>query len=315
LPRRRLRRLKEQRRLREQHKISKQRGPSPWVRPRLVTERRAAPGRRPATGRDPAARPPATVAVPPRRRGSRRMARTLPAVPLTRRARSRRTGPAPGLRCRPRKPGRPPMARRAGCRRSRRLRCPGPSPARRGLRATRRRRGSRARRGLRPLRRTSGDRAAGQAAHRGLARLVPSPPVRPGQPRRVPARQAARDPVRVPRAPADRARRVPGRRVPAPRARVLRVPARGPVTTRSARPRPVWARRPPPGPKVRFPASRAGPAPGRATPRAPARPAARVPADAAPVAPVALAGPVAATAARVPVGSRVRVPAAPGRAR
>jgi hypothetical protein len=224
------------------------------------------------------------------------------------------------------------MARRAGCRRSRHPRCPGPGLVSPGLLAAlRERRGSRARRGLRPPRRTSGDQEADRGA-RGPARLVPRPPARPGQARRA---QAVKAPVRARRVPPDRAGRaaraaravraarvvradparpVLGPRVPGARVLVLRVPGRGPVTTRSVRPRPAWARRPLPGPRVPLPAPRAVPAQGRATARAPAVQAARVPAGEARAARAGPAGTVD-RAARVPAGSRVRVPAAPGRAR
>jgi hypothetical protein len=147
------------------------------------------------------------------------------------------------------------MARRVGFRRCRRHqrpvpgRTPDPNRGRRGLRQ----RAFQGRRGLRPPRRTSGDR--------GPARLVPQRPGPPGSARRVralrgpraprergPGRRARRDPALPGRVP-------PGRAAPARPARAPRVPARGPVTTRSVRPRPAWVRRPRPGPRVPFPAS------------------------------------------------------------
>ena len=101
---------------------------------------------------------------------------------------------------------------------------------------------------------------------------------------------------------------VPGRPGPALRVRVPvpRVPAPGPVTTRSARPRPGWVPRLRRGPRAR--ARRAG----KAVPVLPAPPADPVRADAAPAGPRVPACPMAA---RVPAGSPVRVPAVPGRAR
>ena len=263
------------------------------------------------------------------------------AGPRTRRARSRPTGLAPGRQPRPRAPPgalrRPPTARRAGCRRFRRRPCPGPGRATgpdrpsRGPRAARRR-GSRDRRGLRLPQRTSVGRAArgpdrarrgpgrpslgvgrvgrpgrpGQAAGREPARPGPRRPDPAGQVRRARAPRTPREVSGRPRRArrAALAHRVLAHRVPAPRARVLRVPARGRVTTRLARPRPAWARRRRPGPRVPFPASRVVPASRRVTARVPGVLAARVP-HAAQVAPAAPA---------VPARMAVRVPAGPGRA-
>src|SRR5947208_840666 len=82
-----------------------------------------------------------------------------------------------------------------------------------------------------------------------------------------------------------------------------RVPAPGPVTTRSARPRPGWVLRLRRGPRAR--ARRAG----KAVPVLPAAPpAGPARADAAPAGPRVPACPMAV---RVPAGSRVRVPAVP----
>jgi hypothetical protein len=161
---------------------------------------------------------------------------------------------------------------------------------------------------------------------RAPARLVPRRPVPAGLARPVRAHQAVRAPGR-PRlarpgregqegreAPVAPAHPVLGHPAPAPRARVLRVPARGRVTTRSARPRPAWARRPRPGLRVPFPASRVVPARQTAVPAAPANPAA--PAARVPAAEARLAQAGAARMAdRALAGSGVRVPAAPGRAR
>ncbi len=246
------------------------------------------------------------------------------AGPRTRRARSRPTGPAPGRQPRPRAPPgalrRPPTARRAGCRRFRRRPCPGPGratgrtgrvedPGQHGAAGPGTTADSGHPSGL-PWAERPGDRAerAGDRADRAWEWAERGRPGRPGQAAgREPARPGPRRPdpagqarrARAPRTPREvsgrprRARRaalahrVLAHRVPAPRARVLRVPARGRVTTRSARPRPAWARRPRPGPRVPFPASRVVPASRRATARVPGVLAARVPhaAQAAPAAP------------------------------
>jgi hypothetical protein len=213
------------------------------------------------------------------------------------------------------RPG-PPRSRTprpGGCRPFRRRPCPG-----------------RLTRGLRMLRLTPGRRVPrGCPDHRGLRprQLISAAreparrePARPGLRLHVPARQVARQAARqaisvpVARVAArtrPKAARVPGqeRRVrvrpgpglPAP-VRVARVPVPGRATTRSARPRPAWARRPRPGRKLRAPLARVR-VPDRPALRR-AAPVGRVPPDAVPGVPV--------TAVRAPV-ARVRV--APGRAR
>jgi len=195
-------------------------------------------------------------------------------------------------------PPRSRTPRPGGCRRFRRRRHPGLPRQTRGRRTPP---GCLDRRGLRLLRPTSAARAA----------------ARPGPRRRVPARRVGQV-ASVPAAPVAvrtrlRAVRVPApehpARVPAPRApehparvRARRVPARGPATTRSARPRPVWAPRPRPGRRPRALPARVRVRDPRAALQA--APAARVPVDVVPD--------VLVTAVRAPV-ARVRV--VPGRAR
>ena len=199
------------------------------------------------------------------------------------------------------------------CRRSRRRRSP--SRPSRGPRRGPAPRGCPDRRAPRPPRPTS----VARAGARGRAA--------PGPRRRVRARRAMASAASAPADPEAvriRAVRVPGRPRPGRRDLVLPVPGRpgpalrvrvpvrrvlapGPVTTRSARPRPGWVPRLRRGLRAR--ARRAGkavPVLRAAPPAGPVRP------DGAPVGPRVPACP---TAARVPAGSRVRVPAVPGRAR
>jgi hypothetical protein len=197
------------------------------------------------------------------------------------------------------------MRRPGSCRRSRRRRSPGRPNS--GPRTDPAPRGCPGRRAPRPLRPTSAARAGARGrAVPGLRRRV--------QLRRVMA-SAASAPA-PPEAVRIRAVRVPGRPRPGRRDLVLpvrgrpgpalrvggpvpRVPAPGPVTTRSARPRPGWVPRLRRGPRAR--ARRAG----KAVPALPAAPpAGPVRADAAPAGPRVPAYPMA-----------VRVPAVPGRAR
>ena len=247
-----------------------------------------APPLRPVPRRPPRAHPSGRPTAP-------RSGRSRPTVPPLPRPRRHLT----------RRPGR--------CRRSRRRRPPSrPSRGRRTVPAPR---GCPVRRAPRPPRPTS----AAPAGARG--RAVPGPR------RRVPARRVlvpASAPVVARRVVRIRAVRVPGRpgpgrrdlvppvrerqgpvplvRVPAPR-----VPAPGRVTTRSARPRPAWVRRLRRGPRARpHRAGKAVPLLRRAAPAVPVRVAA------GPAGPRVLACPMAA---RVPAGSRVRVPAALGPAR
>ena len=249
-----------------------------------------------------------------------------------RNARSRPT--APPRAGSPQVPG-PPTQRRVGCRRSRSHPRPGQNPGTRGpsresqgLLARPVPRGCRVRRGPRPRRPTSAVRgrakraraarvpragllcrvAAGRAALAGSAQAPP---------RAVPTRRVrvARVRGRLRRGLRDQV--LPGRvrpgQVDPVRVRALRVPARGRATTRSVRPRPAWGRRLRLGPRAQAHlVSRAVPGPRRAPPAplvAPAAPAARVRPGAV------LAGPVRPMADRDPAGSRVRVPADPGRAR
>ena len=167
-----------------------------------------------------------------------------------------------------------------------------------------------------------GFRSPGSAARRVPPRRGPAPRhQRPGtpNPQSPQGGQGAR-PLAAPRRPRrgrQGARCAPAGGTPAarpgraPRPGGPRVPVRGRVTTRSARPRPAWARPPRPGPRVPFPASRVVPA---SRPTAPAAQGPRV----APV--PAGAGQAARAvrrpgAVRAPAGSRVHVPAVPGRAR
>jgi hypothetical protein len=205
------------------------------------------------------------------------------------------------------------MRRPGSCRRSRRRRSPGRPNS--GPRRDPAPRGCPGRRAPRPLRPTSAARAGARGrAVPGLRRRV--------QLRRVMA-SAASAPA-PPEAVRIRAVRVPGRPRPGRRVLVLPVPGRpgpalpvrvpvprapapGRVTTRSARPRPAWVPRLRRGPRARV--RRAG----KAVPVLPAvPPAGLVRADAAPAGPRVPACPMAV---RVPAGSRVRVPAVPGRAR
>ena len=279
------------------------------ARPRRATARYpAAPGRGPALARCRRLRVPATTASP-LRPVSRRPPRARPSGRPTA-PRSGRSHPTVPPLPRPRRH----LTRRPGrCRRSRRRRPPSrPSRGRRTVPAPR---GCPVRRAPRPPRPTS----AAPAGARG--RAVPGPR------RRVPVRRVlvpASVPVVARRAVRIRAVRVPGRpgpgrrdlvppvrgrpgpvplaRVPAPR-----VPAPGLVTTRSARPRPAWVRRLRRGPRARpHRAGKAVPLLRRAAPAVPVRVAA------GPAGPRVLACPMAA---RVPAGSRVRVPAALGPAR
>ena len=254
----------------------------------------------------PGSPPMAPTARPyPVRPARRHRAPRPPAQAPVRRATARRAMPRPG-----------------SCRRFRRRRCPAPDlmPARRpGHRPVPplARRGDR---GRRLLPRTS--------AAPGPVRLVPPGPgpvahqahqahqadqadqARPAHP--VASARAVRDrPAASPHGRPRHGRRAKVPPGPVPRAlvrpvRVLLVPAPGRVTTRSARPRPVWGRRRRPGRRVRPLASRLVRASRPAPPVGPAVPAARVPAAAA-----LLAAP-ARPMARVPAA---RVRAVPGRAR
>jgi hypothetical protein len=169
---------------------------------------------------------------------------------------------------------------------------------------------------------------------RGPVRPVPPLPPRPGParlarlarlarsardprtPRTPRAARAARalGPARPRRGPRDQVRpgrEHPGRPSRAGHVRADRGQVRGLVTTRSARPRPAWARPLRPGPRVPFPASRVVPVSG---PTAPAAQGARV----VPVPAGAGQEARAVQGARVvPVreGSPVHAPVVPGRAR
>jgi hypothetical protein len=206
--------------------------------------------------------------------------RTRPGLPTAPRAGTAPWPPVP--ECPQRPPGRlrvltvlrpGPTAQRASFRRFRRHPRPGPGRhlgRHRGLPgapALPVLHGSRGRRGLRLPRRTSGDQGPG--------RLVPP---RLGPPAR--GLRAVRGRGLLRRGPQDLALPVPvppGRAGPARPVQAPRVPARGRVTTRSARPRPAWDRRPRRGPRVRFPVSRAAPGSRRAARAVPGRPVARVP--------------------------------------
>jgi hypothetical protein len=309
---------------------SRRRAPPPRPRPRRATDgtdgterpgprrrRRTAHGRRPAPGpgpearrrpartggraRRPQARRPRAPRAPrsqapkhraPRRRASHRTGqRALPAVPRIRPARSRPTRP-PGV-------PRPPTARHAGCRQCRRRPRPGPAPVSSGLRA---RPAFLARRGPRLPRRTSADL--------GPASRVPRRPGPKVQAASARGARGPRDPGPARRAPGQGLRepRAPGRVLPGQvrRAPVRRGPARGRVTTRSARRRPAWDRRPRPVLRRRGPASPAVLA--RAVLVAPL---VRVPVGEG----RAQAGRAPRMAGRVLVGSRARAQAAPGQAR
>ena len=279
----------------------------------------------------------AMTARPRRPPGRLRLPRRCPGPRLTARLtapRSARPRPMAPPRTEPQVPGRP-TRRPVGCRRflSRLRPGPGlnpasPEPTRglRGLRAFPAPRGCRDRRGPRSPRPTSvarrpvkgsgrprGPRGPGPALGspprragrlRGAAPRCPRGPSRPGVAARVPGRphRGPRDLVRPGRVRLGQADPV--------RARVLRVPVRGRATTRSAQPRPAWGRRLRRG--LRVPARLVSPAVPVLRPAARAVPAAqgvRVPPGAVPV------GPACPMVARVPAGSRARVPAAPGRAR
>jgi len=275
------------------------------------------------------------MTAPPRRRRLRPF-RPCPGRPLTGRPtapRNARSCPMAPSRTGPPRVPRLPMRRPGGCRRFLRRPRPGPglklvSPApTRGPRGLRARPVPRGRRGPRSPRPTS----AAQGRPKGA---------RPAPLLRVPARRAAQagsaqaPPRAVPTVPTSGARavRMPGRPRRGPRdlvlpgrvrpgqadpvrARALRAPVRGRATTRSVRLRPAWGRRPL-GPRAQA---------RLVSPAVPVlRPAARVvPAaqgvqggQGVRVRPGAdRVGPACPMAARGPAGSRVRVPAAPGRAR
>jgi len=301
--------------------------------PRLPEVQGSAHGRDPTLARG---RRPAMTARPRRPPGRLRLPRPCPGPRLTARLTApRSTRPRPmapprtGLQV-PRRPTRRPV----GCRRflSRLLPGPGlnpasPDPTRRlrGLRAFPAPRGCRDRRGPRSPRPTSvarrpvkGFRAAKGAKGARPGPRLPAPARRAAQggsaqlpPRAVPTR-VARVPGRPHRGPRDLVR--PGRvrlgQADPVRARVLRVPVRGRATIRSAQPRPVWGRRLRRG--LRVPARLVSPAVPVLRPAAravPAAPGVRVRPGAVPV------GPACPMVARVPAGSRARVPAAPVRAR
>ena len=220
---------------------------------------------------------------------------------------------------------------------------PRPAPRRHLLRLTRRPRSCRRSRRRRSPSRPSRGPRRGPAPRGCPDRRAPRPPrpprptsaaragargrAAPGPRRRVRARRAMASAASAPAPPEAvriRAVRVPGRPRPGRRDLVLPVPGRpgpalrvrvpvprvlapGPVTTRSARPRPGWVPRLRRGPRVR--ARRAG----KAVPLLPAAPpAGLVRADAAPAGPRV---PAYTMAVRDPAGSRVRDPAVPGRAR
>ena len=269
---------------------------------------------------------------PPRRRPGRlRAFRLPPGRPLTGRPTAlphARPCPMPPSRTGPLRVRWPPMRRTGSSRRFLRRPRPGPDlklvapPPTRGPRGLRARPALRGRRGPRSPRPTS----AAQGRPKGA---------RPAPRLRVPARRAAQEgsaqalPPAVPTVPTSEARavRMPGRPRRGPRdlvlpgrvrpgqadparARALRGPAPGRATTRSVRPRPAWGRRLPLGPRVQV--RLVSPAVPVLRPAARAVPAAR----GVRVRPGAVrVGPACPTAARVPAGSRGRVPAAPGRAR
>jgi len=118
-------------------------------------------------------------------------------------------------------------------------------------------------------------------------------------------------PRRGPRVQARPGRQLLGRPSRAAHVPAARVPVRGLVTTRSARPRPAWARLLRPGPRVPFPASRVVPASGPTAPAAQGARVVPVPAGAAQEARVVQV----ARAVPVRAGSLVRAPAVRGRAR
>jgi len=228
---------------------------------------------------------------------------------------------------------RPPMRRPGGCRQFLRRPHPGPglklvppAPTRRprGPRGLRARPALRGRRGPRSPRPTSAGQGRPKGARPAPLRVPPRRAAQEGSaqapPQAVPTSgaRAVRMPGRPRRGPRDLV--LPGRVRPGQadpvRARVLHVPARGRATTRSVRPRPAWGRRPPLGPRAQV----------RLV--SPAVPVLRPAAQAAQVVQAAQGvqggrvrpgaarvGPACPTAARVPAGSRVRVPAAPGLAR
>ena len=306
------------------------------LRARPLRPRQARRVPRSAHRRDPTSareRHPVMTARPLRPPRRLRAPRPCPGPRLTERptaprsARSRPTAPPRTGRQVPARPIRRPV----GCRRSRHRRRPGPgqkpvSPEpTRSPRAPRARpapRGCRDRRGPRLPRPTSVARRRVKGAREAKA-------ARPGPRLRVPARRVAQaDSVPVPpRAVPIRAARVPGHPRRGPRDLVLpvrvrpgqvdpvrvrapRAPAPGRATTRSVRPRPAWGRRLPLGPRgLARPVSPTVPAVPVLRQAARVVPAARVPPGAVRV------GPACPKAVRVPVASRVRVPAAPGRAR
>ncbi len=282
--------------------LARGRRPAMTARPRRPPGRRQVP--RPCPGPRLPARLTAPRSAPPRPMAPRRTGRQVPGRPTRRPA-----GCPPFLsRLRP-GPGLNPAS-------------PDPTRGLRGLRTVPALRRCRDRRGPRSPRPTSVARRPVRGGKevrwaRPGPRL-PAPPRRAAQgdsarapPRAVPTR-AARAPGRPRRGPRDLVR--PGRaRLGQPdpdRGRVLRVPARGRATTRSAQPRPAWGQR-----------LRRGPRP-RARLVRPAVPVRRPAARAVPVAqgvrvlPGAVpVGPACPMVARVPAGSRARVPAVPGRAR
>ena len=236
----------------------------------------------------------------------------------------------PVSRLRPQRPARAsPLRMRwttrpAGCRRCPRHPHPGPGRPPRTLgpnRGPRARpafpRASPDRRGRPSPPQTSGVRGPVRRVppRRGPARL-PHSARDPRTPRTPRAARAARalGPARPRRGPRDLVR--PGREHPGRPSRAGhvpagRVPVRGRVTTRSARPRPAWARPLRPVPRVPFPASRVVPA---SRPTAPAAQGARV----VPVPAGAGQEARAVQAARVVpgrAGSPVHAPVVPGRAR
>ncbi len=271
------------------------------------------------------------VMTVPRLPARLRLFRPCPGRHLT----GRPTAP-PSARSRPMAPPRTgplrvprlPMRRLGRCRRYLRRPRPGPGPTllsrapTRGPRGLRARLALRGRRGLRSPRPTSAAPGRPREARAAPPLRVPAHPAAQGGSAQAPplvvptrAARAARGLGRPRRGPRDLVR--PGRVRPGQadpvRARGLHAPVRGRVTTRSVRPRPAWGRRLPLGPRVQR---------RLASPAVPVlRPAARVvPAvqggQGVHVRPDAVqVGPACPTAARVPAGSLVRVPAAPGRAR
>jgi hypothetical protein len=239
-----------------------------------------APG--PVRGRARVPRPAATARRPARlpSRRLRGVSRPWPAtVTAARRVRRRPKWPPRAA---------PPVSRtpRPGsCRRFRSRPHPGLPRLRRGRRMprlTQSRRGHHRcpdRPGLRPPRPISAAREPGRAGPRPH---VPARPAVSVPAARVAARtrpKAVRVPGQVRRDPVR-----PGPGLPAP-VRVPRVPVPGRATTRSARPRPAWARHPRPGRRLRAPLVPRVRVPDlRAVRRA--LPVARVPPDAVPGVPV-----------------------------